>query len=203
MCGDKRKPVNLTVSEIVKHYEKMSKHSSFADIWMLIMVQCNGWDIYKPHANPKVEPWASEKQIETAFPVLFLSNALDPVTPLRAAVKMALKFKDAGLVEQNASGHSTLSAISRCTAKVVRDYIRHGKVPPPPDVDGSDYLGGKWTICEADREPFGTGVVEMSEDDRELVEAWETLGDVIVEAGEWGLERRLHTKKLRGMGSMR
>jgi hypothetical protein len=95
-----------------------------------------------------------QDQIETSFPVLFLSNTHDPVTPLIAAVKMASKFKDAGLLEQKAQGHCTLSAVSLCTAKIVRDYVREGMVPPPPKFDGDDYLGGEWTQCDADEQPW-------------------------------------------------
>ncbi|KAK5659122.1 hypothetical protein OQA88_1212 [Cercophora sp. LCS_1] len=197
MCSDKRRPMNLTVEEIMGYYQRTAKVSGFADIWMTAMLQCNGWDIYKTHPVTKAEPWTSEKKVETDFPVLFLSNTYDPVTPLQAAVKMALKFKGAGLLEQKAAGHCTLAVASTCTAKRVRDYVLNGKVPPPPEVDGSDYLGGKWATCEADGAPWGTEVVGMSAEDRKLVDAWETMGEVIGEVNGWGVGKRLNLNRMR------
>lgn len=58
------------------------------------------WDDHPAHKS---------KPIKTSFPLLFLSNTLDPVTPLSAAIKMSQKFVDAGLVEQKAMGHCTIS----------------------------------------------------------------------------------------------
>lgn len=121
------------------------------------MMKCNGWDIYGPHPVPE-HPWStpispnpsSQDQIETAFPLLFLSSTYDPVTPLAAAVKMALQFKDAGLVEQLSEGHCTIAAASKCTAKVVREYVIQGKVPAPPVAEDKE-----WMRCGADEGPWG------------------------------------------------
>ncbi|KAK0732924.1 TAP-like protein-domain-containing protein, partial [Lasiosphaeria miniovina] len=157
MCSDKIRPVNMTLDEIRSEFEAVAETSQFADIWTGIMLQCNNWDIAKPHrvaSESTLLQAVRGSKIETAFPILFLSNTYDPVTPLVAAVKMALAFKDAGLLEQKAYGHCTISSASLCTALAVRDYVLHGKVPPPPVVHGKDYLAGRWTTCEADQTPW-------------------------------------------------
>ena len=198
MCGDKTSPVNLTPAEIRDRYESMAKLSQFADIWVGLMLQCNGWDVSPPHPAPQ-----HRNQTRTEFAVLFLSNTYDPVTPLHAAVKMALRFEDAGLLEQKASGHCTASAVSHCTAKAVRDYVLHGKVPPPPQVDGDDYLGGKWTTCEVDEKPwqaFDSGVrVFANEEDKILAEALEAVRDAMGEIPRWGTAARGRSSN--GLGS--
>lgn len=185
MCGDKTSPVNLTLVEIQERYESMAKLSQFADIWVSLMLQCNGWDISASHQAPQ-----QRNQTRTEFPILFLSNTYDPVTPLHAAVKMALRFDGAGLLEQKASGHCTASAVSHCTVKVVRDYVLHGKVPPPPEVDGDDYLKGKWTTCDVDEQPwhaFNSAVrVFANEGDRQLAKALETVRDAMGRIPRWG-----------------
>lgn len=58
-------------------------------------------------------------------PLLILSNALDPITPLFGAVDALhnLGATNARLVEQNGTSHSTHSQPSACTQKIVRPSI--------------------------------------------------------------------------------
>ncbi|KAK4240101.1 hypothetical protein C8A03DRAFT_13574 [Achaetomium macrosporum] len=189
MCGDKTQPVNMTLPEISSAYEAMAATSQFADIWMELMLKCNGWNIYPPHPFHTNKPSETE-QTETAFPILFLSNTYDPVTPLRAAVKTALQFKDAGLLEQESLGHCTISTVSRCTARVVRDYLTSGKVPPPPRVHDREEYTGEWMRCGADEVPWGAagayGAEFETEEEREMVEGWRALQFVMERTQRWG-----------------
>ncbi|KAH6617524.1 TAP-like protein-domain-containing protein [Chaetomium tenue] len=183
MCGDKLQPTNYTLGEWKSAYKSMASTSQFADIWIPLMMQCSGWDLTSPQQTPS-SPWKSVKQIDTANPILFLSNTYDPVTPLRAAVKMALKFKGAGLLEQEAPGHCTISAASRCTANVVREYLATGKVPPPPKgVD--DQYRGEWKHCSADEYPWGPSTRDMlsamSTEEGKMAEGWGKM--------RWALEK--------------
>ncbi|KAK3942899.1 Carboxylesterase A [Diplogelasinospora grovesii] len=196
MCGDKDHPMNLTLGESKKELELMGNFSMFADIWVELMLQCNGWDIYSPHPAPQKRGWEGKEQIETSFPILFLSNTYDPVTPLKAAVKMAGKFKDAGLVEQKAEGHCTVSAVSRCTARRIRDYVVDGKVPPAPTVGGENGEG-KWTTCEADERPWksfkgvehrasgGYSLSEELEEEVQILEAFQHVQNLLEAFTMW------------------
>lgn len=187
--------MNLTIPEIREAFGKMAKVSQFADIWIGLMLQCNRWDISEPY---RLDSELLEKQwldsassdhqthINTSFPILFMGNTYDPVTPLKAAVKMSLRFKDAGLLELKTEGHCTLgSSASVCIARAVRDYIVHGKVPPPAQVKGKNYLDGKWTACDADETPWNRiGSVKAAyqggdDGDVALMEAFSKMRDVI------------------------
>jgi hypothetical protein len=181
--------VNFTLAEWDSAYKSLASTSKFADIWMGTMMQCSGWDLTPPQQEPD-NRWRTEKQIETANPILFLSNTYDPVTPLRAAVKMAQKFKGAGLLEQKASGHCTISAVSRCTAKVVREYLATGKVPPPPTgVD--DQYHGDWKQCDVDEYPWGPSTRDaleaMSAEERDMVKGWQHLRKVMEGVQKFGV----------------
>ncbi|KAK0615578.1 TAP-like protein-domain-containing protein [Bombardia bombarda] len=206
MCGDKVKPVNMTVPELYSSFEALAQTSQFADGWMEIMLQCNGWDIYAAASHnattPRQSPsWSNDSntQIQTAFPILFLSSTYDPVTPLYAAVKMSLRFKDAGLIEQKSVGHTASSAVSLCTAKAMREYVLDGKVPPSPAVNGEDYLGGNWTQCEADETPWrpfngtatglaslGDGSTSSSAGNVELLKAFKRVQTSLAAFPRWG-----------------
>lgn len=97
----------------------MASLSSWADVWMTVMLGCEGWKIkaVDPPMRWDDHPAHKQKPIKTSHPLLFISNTADPVTPLKAGVKMARKFVDAGLVEQHSEGHCSLAAVSKCTSK--------------------------------------------------------------------------------------
>ncbi|KAL2178394.1 TAP-like protein-domain-containing protein [Thermothelomyces heterothallicus CBS 202.75] len=192
MCSDKRQPVNMTVPDWEAEHKKMAELSQFAGIWMGLMMQCSGWDISPPHRAP-MGPWTSSRgQFETANPILFLSNTHDPVTPLRAAVKMALKFKGAGLLEQKSLGHCTVSTVSRCTTRVVREYLASGKVPPPPAAVDGNYTG-EWMRCDVDEIPWRPAdpklAASLEDEERDMIDAWRQLRRTLDSMERWNVGR--------------
>jgi hypothetical protein len=172
--------MNETISELQSSYEMMANSSTFADIWMGTMSSCNGWEINV--VDPPIHWDDHSRAINTFFPILFLSNTYDPVTPLLEGVTMALQFRDAGLIEQKSEGHCTIAAVSLCTIKAIRAYIHKGIVPPAPIVKGKDYLNGHWTTCQADErpwKPFRSNYLNVTsfeaQEDMEILEAVKEL----------------------------
>ena len=171
--------MNLTIPQILTAHKEAANTSHLADIWTEANLDCNGWTVYDP-TYPRVHlPWhdgphEAPYDVQTAFPILFMTNSLDPVSPRYAAFKMAGKFNDSRLLEQRAAGHTTLSAISTCTAKVVRDYVRDGKLPPTP----RPATEGGWMVCEGDGGPWRVAVRDersVDDDEVQLVRAFKTL----------------------------
>ena len=121
-------------------------------------VGCDSWGIraVDPPMRWDDHPAHKQKPIETSFPILFVSNTADPVTPLYAGVKMAQKFVGAGLLEQKSMGHCSLAAVSRCTTAKLKAYFTKGVVPPPPveGAKGRELMDGRWDRCEPDEWPF-------------------------------------------------
>ncbi|KAL7961037.1 TAP-like domain-containing protein [Trichoderma compactum] len=111
--------------------------------WSTIRIPCSSWRIrpnwrFKgPFTTPDPDP--SLRPGTPAAPILFLSNRLDPVTPLRAAQAMADQHPGARVLIQEAMGHSAVaSSPSQCTRKVVADYFESGTIPsdlPACDAD--------------------------------------------------------------------
>lgn len=79
----------------------------------------------------------------TSFPILFINNIADNVTPLVSARNNSVAFHGSIVLVQNSYGHTSLAAASSCTARAVRSYFREGVMP------------AEGTVCEADGMPFG------------------------------------------------
>ncbi|KAI1076055.1 alpha/beta-hydrolase [Whalleya microplaca] len=155
-CGDKRYKLNEDVPALQQRFEKMATYSSFADVWMGADVNlgCNAWEIEAKDPPMRWDDHPAHKPapINTSFPILFLSNHLDPVTPLHAALKMSRKFTNSSVVEQKAEGHCTISCASLCTINHLREYLDKGVVPPTPRFDSDDE--GEWPTCECYERPW-------------------------------------------------
>ncbi|KAI1503612.1 TAP-like protein-domain-containing protein [Biscogniauxia marginata] len=155
-CGDKRYKLNEDIPQLQERFEKMASYSSFADVWMSVDVNvgCNGWEIETKDPPMRWDDHPAHKPapIETDFPLLFLSNHFDPVTPLHAALKMTRKFANSSIVEQGSEGHCTISCSSVCTVGHIRAYLNEGIVPPLPKFDSEDE--GEWTTCECNGKPW-------------------------------------------------
>lgn len=130
-------PVEDGLDQLQAFYEETAKkYSSFADVWVSHRVRCAGWKV-----RPKFR-FAGPFAANTSFPLLFVSNILDPVAPLRNAVKMAQRYSNASVLIQNGVGHTTNTATSACTYGYMRSYIRDGILPP------------NGTICEVESKLF-------------------------------------------------
>ncbi|KAK5630776.1 hypothetical protein RRF57_006491 [Xylaria bambusicola] len=157
-CSDKQHRLNENVTGLWDRFEKAATYSWFADVWFGIEpnLGCNRWDI-----KSKVPPmrWGDRPDkrpalIETSFPILFLSNTLDPVTPLGHALDMTRKFANASIIEQDGLGHCTLSCVSSCTIGHLRAYINEGIVPPPPKFESDSGNKGQWPKCKCLDKPW-------------------------------------------------
>ncbi|KAF3764181.1 alpha/beta-hydrolase [Cryphonectria parasitica EP155] len=118
---------------------------------------------------------------KTSFPILFIANMADNITPLISARNNSAGFEDSVVLIQNSYGHTSLAAPSLCTAKAVRQYFQDGILPP----DGA--------TCDPEILPFDlpghavamAGSHDDNDDDRALVAASRELS---LRAG-WGLDK--------------
>lgn len=92
-------------------------------------------------------PWPGPAR-NTSFPILFIGNTGDNVTPLSSARRNAAVFPRSVVLVQKSWGHASVAAPSSCTARVIRAYFQNGQLP------AND------THCEQDYELFGEVDVE-------------------------------------------
>jgi len=135
-CGDGRE-LSDTPEELYKRYQRMlQEFGTFADVWIMGAGRCSGWRVRAPERF--LGPFGGN----TSYPILFIGNVLDPVTPLWSARKVASGFPGSVVLTQNSSGHCSISSPSLCTPKHIRAYFTEGKLPE----DG--------TVCEVSEPVF-------------------------------------------------
>ncbi|KAI0490676.1 Alpha/Beta hydrolase protein [Xylaria cf. heliscus] len=159
-CSDKRYKFNESVLELQGRFEHAAPYSWFTDVWFGLEpnLGCNGWEIERK--NPPMRwgdhPVHKPALIETSFPILIISNTLDPVTPLGDALVMTRKFANASIVEQDGIGHCSLSCVSSCTIAHLRAYLNDGIVPPPPKFKSDSSNDGQWPTCRCFDKPWAS-----------------------------------------------
>jgi pimeloyl-ACP methyl ester carboxylesterase len=156
-CQDGAAGRLASVHEFVEYLGLLRNQSSWtAANWAAIRLSCAGWDIAPRGLGPQDETeWWGGK---TKAPVLFLSNELDPVTPLRNARRIRRLFPGAGLMVQGGgAGHCTFTAPSACGRGVVGKYFEDGVV------------AGEEIVCEVDQVPWD---VKKEVEGEEKWESW-------------------------------
>lgn len=151
VCGDGSDVSQMSITWWHSYFKDLLDLSPIAaPYWSTIRFTCARWPFkpkwtFKgpfgtPEHDPKVTPG------KPAAPILFVSNRLDPVTPLAGARKMVKKYPGAGLVIQESLGHCALvNGESSCLSAHIADYFETGKVPK------------EGVSCHVQCEPWDTG----------------------------------------------
>ncbi|KAJ3567549.1 hypothetical protein NP233_g6295 [Leucocoprinus birnbaumii] len=118
-----------------RYFNDMSEESEWSAIWSSIRLSCSGW--------PKTRKgYQGPVGGNTSFPLLFIGNTADPVTPVAHARTMSKRFPSSRVLTQDSPGHCSINAPSVCTMAHVREYFLTGKLPP------------EGTVCPVDSSPF-------------------------------------------------
>lgn len=148
MCSDGN-PLPTTTEELILFAETLQNASRFAGSTSThFKVACASRT-----ARPRYSfrgPWSN---VTTSFPILFIGNVADNVTPLQNAHANSARFPGSVVLTQRSYGHCSLAAPSTCSAKAIHAYFQDGTLPepgtecpqdyelfedPPPTVLGSD-----------------------------------------------------------------
>ncbi|KAI5275952.1 hypothetical protein E4T47_01072 [Aureobasidium subglaciale] len=110
---------------------------TIGDIWAALRMYCIHYPLRPQYRY--TGPW----EASPAYPVLFIGNTMDPVTPAINAHKMAKRMTDSVFLLQDSPGHTSLAAYSKCTTRYVKEYFQRGSLPSVN------------TTCEVEEKPFG------------------------------------------------
>ncbi|ODA81282.1 hypothetical protein RJ55_04247 [Drechmeria coniospora] len=175
LCGDGDSLVGKGAGWWRRYVDKQVAMSSLMGAyWSRIRIRCSSWTFrtnwsFKgPFTSPRFERSARGRPVKgkPAAAILFLSNRLDPVTPLKAARAMAAKHPDAGVLVQEALGHCALaSGDSHCTTKAVREYLDSGVIPSGDK--SCEIKCGPWDEdCSIDGVPHALQALNMPQQQR-------------------------------------
>ncbi|KAK0748457.1 Alpha/Beta hydrolase protein [Apiosordaria backusii] len=125
MCADAT-PHPLSPVEFATYATLLQKISySAGAVQASFRLSCVGRTI-----RPKWEFSPVWENITTSFPILFVNNEADNVTPLVSARNNSRAFPgSAVLVQEGGYGHTSLAAPSVCTAGRIRRYFQRGEMP--------------------------------------------------------------------------
>ncbi|KAI1099023.1 TAP-like protein-domain-containing protein [Jackrogersella minutella] len=128
-CGDKKLRSDK-LADLEPDFEKYRRSSSwFWDwAWGYYVMPCAQW---KFEAKERYE---GDFRVNTSYPVLFVGNTYDPVTPLVSARNMSSGFEGSVVLTHNGHGHLSLTQPSNCTNGFIRDYFLEGTLPKPGTV---------------------------------------------------------------------
>lgn len=165
LCVD-TDPVTETVEEFQEYAKRLQEVSSVNwAIGALFRLSCVGRTV-----RPK---WRHDTPTggNTSFPILYVANAADNITPLISARANSARFPGSVVLVQKSFGHTSLSAASTCTANYIHNYFQTGTLPP-----------AKHAVCEADVQPFEAATQQRRGDDSELSRAVHKLS----QDARWG-----------------
>ncbi|KAH8651115.1 TAP-like protein-domain-containing protein [Xylariales sp. PMI_506] len=138
MCSD-GDPFTETPDSFIGFAEKLQRISRFAGASNgHFKLSCAG-----RQTRPKWRGSGPLVETETAFPILFIGNIADNVTPLQSARNNSAMFPGSAVLVQRSYGHASIAAPSTCSAGVIRAYFQNGTLPAED------------TYCDQDYELFG------------------------------------------------
>ncbi|KAF7304004.1 Alpha beta hydrolase fold family [Mycena indigotica] len=174
-CGDAVE-VKDSLEQLDAYYRNAAKLSQFAEFLVGSgRITCSGWKIHRQNRFK----WPVSN-IKTSFPLLFVANTADPVTPKQSAQKTRANFLGSALLVQDSPGHTSTTAPSLCTFGYFKAYMTNGTLPPPD------------TTCPVDAQIFGGGPpdgsgpvtaaktrVQLSKEDQDTLQVLKSIGDVL------------------------
>ena len=101
LCSDGNPVSNETIDEFEASWHRLEDISpTVGSIWSRLRMACNSWKIRAVHR------FEGEFGGKTNWPILWVANTADPVTPLKSARIMQGRFEGSGLVVQDSPGVS-------------------------------------------------------------------------------------------------
>ncbi|KAI0160514.1 alpha/beta-hydrolase [Xylariaceae sp. FL1272] len=142
-CVDSYRRNSLTTIEDFEDYVEYttSKSKYIGDIWPIYLdnILCRSFKPNLPESMMIQDP-TLKSNTSTSFPILFASNTIDGITPLKSARTMSSRFPGSVLLLQEAVGHTVINQrASTCYFYYVQAYFQ-GVVPPSNTTCSQEYF---------------------------------------------------------------
>ncbi|VUC24445.1 unnamed protein product [Clonostachys rosea] len=73
--------------------------------------------------------WRVEPTVWTPFPVLLMSNSMDPFTPISSTKAARVRWQNSKVIQLTTIGHPALGMVSECAKRYIQDYWQKGLLP--------------------------------------------------------------------------
>ncbi|KAK0191837.1 Alpha/Beta hydrolase protein [Armillaria mellea] len=131
-----------SIADLYAYWDSVQDISPFAFALMTQRISCSGWKFRRENRFTV--------GANTSYPILFIGNTADPLTPLSSQVSpfhaqartTSSAFPGSVVLTQNSSGHTSLVASSACIYAYAKAYFQNGTLPD----DG--------VVCEIETELF-------------------------------------------------
>ncbi|XHG09727.1 hypothetical protein AWENTII_012769 [Aspergillus wentii] len=130
------------LSQYRDYVETLTKQSRyFGEVWPTnaLGVACRSLDVEPPKSARLEESILLRRN--TSFPILFVTQKIDPVAPSRNAHKMSKVFSGSVVLTQDSVGHTAIVSASECLTENIQAYF-------------SGQLPSANTTCQSDMVPF-------------------------------------------------
>lgn len=123
-CGDKipRENELSDLVEVDKKFRETSKYFPGFGVGYYVYT-CAQWGFEAK------ERYDGDFRVRTSFPLLFIGNTYDPVTPLASARNMSAGFEGSVVLQQHGFGHTSIAQTSNCTNEAIAKYFADGTLP--------------------------------------------------------------------------
>ncbi|KAF2869445.1 TAP-like protein-domain-containing protein [Massariosphaeria phaeospora] len=126
LCSDSEDLTSMSIGEFEDYWHVLEGIApTSGSIWSLLTLKCASWKVKAVHK------FKGAFGGNTSHPILWLSNTVDPVTPLRSARIMSARFPGSVVLVQDIAGHCSLAAPTSCVLRYVNDYFQTGALPDP------------------------------------------------------------------------
>ncbi|PHH68662.1 hypothetical protein CDD82_370 [Ophiocordyceps australis] len=154
LCSDGQDVRDVSVAQWQTYIARQVQTSRiYGAYWSELRFACSSWPFVSnwrftgPFGSPS--PDAGLKDDRPAAPLLFLSNRLDPVTPLASARRMAAGHPGSGLAILEDMAHTVFIQNNSCIDGIIHDYLELGIVPAQEKLCNASC--GPWEDCPIER----------------------------------------------------
>ena len=118
--------VNATKADFLASYATIKATSlTYANYLAPVLMPCR---TYTSIPKWRLPSYKAIGGVNTTAPILFASQTLDPITPLRNAEEAVTFFEGAELLEAQGVGHTLLGWQNVCAEMEIKRYLREGNV---------------------------------------------------------------------------
>ncbi|KAH8588965.1 TAP-like protein-domain-containing protein [Bisporella sp. PMI_857] len=146
VCSERPSVFNQNTTDFESHLAELEGQSFIlGEFFNFVKAPCAGWPIRATWR------YAGPFGGSTKNPILFVSNTVDPATPLVNSQRWSPRFEGSRVLTIEAVGHMSLAAKNTCANEKIGKFFQTGELPE------------RGTVCKVEKGPFGVVLQSLSD----------------------------------------